>query len=212
MGEAALVVDLGGVPGEATFRRLRALADDLEEHRPPGMLEAVPGYLTLTVLLDPLRADAQAVEQTVRALLHDLEEAPLEEPEPIEIGVIYGGPDGPDLAFVAEHCGLSEHEVVERHTAPIYRVHLIGFAPGFPYLGGLDPRLEVPRRAVPRPHVPAGSVGLAGQQTGVYSLETPGGWQLIGRTHQVLFDPRRDPPALLRAGDRLRFVPLEVRL
>ena len=121
----------------------------------------------------------------------------------------YGGEFGPDLAFVAEHAGLSAAEVVARHAAPAYLVHMIGFAPGFPYLGGLDARLATPRRAQPRPLVPAGAVGIAGPQTGIYSLPTPGGWQLIGRTPLRLFHPDWEQPSRLRAGQHLRFVPID---
>ncbi|HLO67907.1 MAG TPA: 5-oxoprolinase subunit PxpB, partial [Holophaga sp.] len=118
----------------------------------------------------------------------------------------YGGEDGPDLEAVARHCGLAPEEVARRHAGATYRVHFLGFAPGFPYLGGLDPALAAPRLDAPRTRVPAGSVGIAGAQTGIYPLESPGGWRLIGRTPLVLFDPRRPEPCLLRPGDLLRFV------
>ena len=123
----------------------------------------------------------------------------------MEIPVCYGGEFGPDLPFVAARAGLSEDEAARRHAAGEYRVHLIGFAPGFPYLGGLTAELAAPRRATPRERVPAGSVGIAGRQTGVYPLETPGGWQIIGRTPLRLFRLDADPPALLRTGDGVRF-------
>ena len=126
----------------------------------------------------------------------------------VEIPVCYGGDFGPDLAAVARHAGLSEAAVVELHSAAEYLVYMVGFAPGFPYLGGLDARLAMPRRPAPRPLVPAGAVGIAGAQTGIYSLPTPGGWQLIGRTPRRLFDAARTPPSLLQAGSRLRFVPI----
>ena len=118
----------------------------------------------------------------------------------------YGGEDGPDLADVAAHCGLSADEVVQRHTQAEYVVYFIGFQPGFAYLGGLDDALHTPRRAEPRVAVPAGSVGIGGAQTGIYPLATPGGWQLIGRTALRLFDPQAEPPTLLAPGDRVRFV------
>jgi inhibitor of KinA len=145
----------------------------------------------------------------VRQLLPDaLAPGAVAEAETIEIPVCYGGAFGPDLAVVAAQARLSLEEVIARHAAPNYLVHMIGFAPGFPYLGGLDARLATPRKAAPRPLVPAGSVGIAGGQTGIYSLPTPGGWQLIGRTPLRLFDPARSQPSLLRAGLRLRFVPI----
>jgi KipI family sensor histidine kinase inhibitor len=125
----------------------------------------------------------------------------------VEIPVCYGLEYGPDLDAVAAHCGLSPDEVIARHTAAEYRVYMLGFSPGFPYLGGLDPNIAAPRRETPRIKVPAGSVGIAGMQTGIYPLESTGGWQIIGRTPMRLFDPGLEEPCLLRPGDRLRFVP-----
>jgi len=128
------------------------------------------------------------------------------DPRLIEIPVLYGGDNGPDLASVAAATGLPEAEVVARHTAVSYHVFMLGFMPGFPYLGPVDPSIHVPRLSTPRTKVPAGSVGLAGAQTGIYPRESPGGWQIIGRTAEWLFDPSRTPPARLLPGDRVRFV------
>jgi KipI family sensor histidine kinase inhibitor len=128
----------------------------------------------------------------------------------IDIPVRYGGADGPDLAALAKQVGMSVDEVVKRHTQAEYIVFFLGFQPGFAYLGGLDPALHAPRRADPRLEVPAGSVGIGGEQTGVYPAVSPGGWQLIGRTDLNLFDPARQPPTLMQPGDRVRFVALEV--
>jgi len=125
----------------------------------------------------------------------------------VEIPVIYGNDAGPDLQVVADHAGLTPQQVVELHSSIDYVVYFIGFQPGFPYLGGLDDRLHTPRRAEPRLSVPAGSVGIGGSQTGIYPLATPGGWQLLGRTPVALFNPRQQPPTLLRPGDSVRFVP-----
>lgn len=165
-----------------------------------GLVEVVAGYRTLLVTT---RSTAQAV--AVREALPRLPLPMLEQVRGrlVELPVVY---DGPDLVEVAQRTGLSEQEVVRRHTAPEYLVAFLGFAPGFPYLVGLDPALQVPRRETPRTRVAAGSVGLAGSQTGVYPGPSPGGWQLIGRTDAALFDVERTPPALLAAGDRLRFV------
>lgn len=164
------------------------------------VVDVVPGYRTVLVTTGS-PADAAAVRQVLPDL--ELPAASAVAGRLVELPVVY---DGEDLPSVAALTGLSQAEVVRRHTAPDYVVAFLGFAPGFPYLVGLDPSLHVPRRASPRTSVPAGSVGLAGPQTGVYPQATPGGWQLIGRTSTVLFDVTRDPPALLAAGDRLRFV------
>lgn len=167
----------------------------------PGVVEVVPGYRTLLVT-----TDSAASVASVREVLPLLELPPVAAlpGRLVEVPVVY---DGEDLAALAAATGLSSDEVVRRHAAPDYLVAFLGFAPGFPYLVGLDPSLHVPRRSSPRVRVPAGSVGLAGPQTGIYPVASPGGWQLIGRTDVVLFDPERSPPALLAAGDRLRFVP-----
>jgi KipI family sensor histidine kinase inhibitor len=191
-GVLAEVVDL------ETVHRLQAA---VLAARLPGVVEVVPGYRTLLVT-----TGSSADALSVREALPSLELPVLEQVRGrlVEVPVVY---DGEDLSEVAAITGLSEEEVVRRHTRSDYVVAFLGFAPGFPYLVGLDPSLHVPRRATPRTSVPAGSVGLAGPQTGVYPQPTPGGWQLIGRTSAVLFDVGREPPALLAAGDRLRFVP-----
>jgi KipI family sensor histidine kinase inhibitor len=167
----------------------------------PGVVEVVPGYRTLLVTAAS-PGEAAVVREALPAL--DLPVLEQVRRRVVEVPVVY---DGEDLAEVARLTGLSTAEVVQRHAAPEYLVAFLGFAPGFPYLVGLDPALHVPRRATPRTRVPAGSVGLAGEQTGIYPQPTPGGWQLIGRTSTALFDAEREPPALLAAGDRLRFVP-----
>lgn len=166
----------------------------------PGVVEVVPGYRTLLVTTSSA-AEVAGVREALPAL--ELPELTQVRGRLVQVPVRY---DGVDLPEVARLTGLSPAEVVRRHTAPEYLVAFLGFAPGFPYLLGLDPALAVPRRDTPRTSVPAGSVGLAGGQTGIYPQATPGGWQLLGRTDLVLFDAQRDPPALLAAGDRLRFV------
>ena len=194
-GERALLVEVGEL---ATVHRVHAALRDLE---PPGVVELVPGYRTLLLVADPAAAGDL---DRLAGRLADLELPPAEAVagDPVEIPVVY---DGEDLDEVARLTGLSVEEVVARHTAPEYTVAFLGFSPGFPYLVGLDPALEVPRRDTPRTAIPAGSVGLAGDQTGIYPTASPGGWQLIGRTEVTLFDPGRDPPALLAPGGRLRF-------
>ena len=194
-GERGLLVEVEELE---TVHRLHAALRQLD---PPGVVELVPGYRTVLIVADPERA---GVLDELAAGLPGLELPPAGAVagETVEIPVSY---DGEDLPEVAGLTGLEADEVVRRHTAPEYTVAFLGFSPGFPYLVGLDPALEVTRRDTPRTSIPAGSVGLAGNQTGIYPTASPGGWQLIGRTEVTLFDPARDPPALLAPGTRLRF-------
>jgi KipI family sensor histidine kinase inhibitor len=194
-GERGLLVEVEDLE---TVHRLHAALRELD---PPGVVELVPGYRTVLIVADP--GQAEALDELAARLPH-LELAPAEAVAgaTVEIPVSY---DGEDLPEVAGLTGLEAEEVVRRHTAPEYTVAFLGFSPGFPYLVGLDPALEVPRRDTPRTSIPAGSVGLAGNQTGIYPTASPGGWQLIGHTDVTLFDPARDPPALLAPGSHLRF-------
>jgi KipI family sensor histidine kinase inhibitor len=194
-GERALLVEVEDLE---TVHRLHAALRALDQ---PGVVELVPGYRTLLVVAHPTRAGTL---DELAAALPGLELPPAEAVagDLVEVPVRY---DGEDLDEVARLTGLDPTEVVRRHAAPTYTVAFLGFSPGFPYLVGLDPALEVPRRDTPRTSIPAGSVGLAGSQTGIYPTASPGGWLLIGRTEVTLFDPARDPPALLAPGGRLRF-------
>ena len=219
LGDAAVVLEFGTVISEGGHAAIAAFSARLARQPFVGLREVVPAFTTLTVYYDPWLASAHGrhpepyehVAAQLRALLAETPAAAAaDESAAVEIPVCYGGAFGPDLAFVAQHAGLSPQEVVALHTAPNYLVHMIGFAPGFPYLGGLDARLATPRRPQPRPLVPAGTVGIAGPQTGIYSLPTPGGWQLIGRTPLALFNPEWAAPSYLRAGLRLRFVAIDV--
>ncbi len=173
--------------------------------------EVVPGMNNLTITFDALTADAVALTRALEAAWHDAEgsdalKADAAEGREVEIPVRYGGEAGPDLAAVARYTGLAPADVAARHAAGVYTVFFLGFQPGFAYLGGLDAALHAPRRGAPRVAVPAGSVGIGGAQTGIYPAQSPGGWQLIGRTALELFDPTRNPPTLLMPGDRVRFV------
>ena len=195
VGERGLLVEVEELE---TVHRLHAALRALDQ---AGVVELVPGHRTLLIVAEQGRAEVldELAEDLPELELPDAEEVA---GEPVEIPVRY---DGEDLDEVARLTGLDPDEVVARHTAPTYTVAFLGFSPGFPYLVGLDPALEVPRRDTPRTSIPAGSVGLAGGQTGIYPTASPGGWQLIGRTEVTLFDPDRDPPALLGPGSRLRF-------
>ena len=218
LGDVAVVVEFGSIISPVTHRLIAGFSARLTRQPFRGLREVVPAFTTLTVYYDPWLVSENGryagPYERVAAQLQDLLAATEDttaaaETEAVAIPVCYGGAFGPDLEFVAQHTGLSGAEVIARHTAPEYLVHLIGFAPGFPYLGGLDARLATPRRPQPRALVPAGAVGIAGPQTGIYSLPTPGGWQLIGRTPLALFNPEWAAPSRLRAGQRLRFVAIE---
>lgn len=208
LGDRALVARFGETMDDETHLRVRALASHLEAHPFPGMIEIVPAMTTVAVYYDPMVLAYEDAASRVQAAVSEMSPATWNESRAVEIPVCYGGVFGPDLGFVAEHNGIAPEEVVRLHASAEYRVYMIGFAPGFPYLGGMPEKIAAPRRATPRPVIPAGSVGIAGMQTGVYSIPTPGGWQLIGRTPLRLFLPEHEPPSLLRAGDRVRFLPI----
>ena len=171
--------------------------------------DVVPAYCSIGIHFDPLLTDLGALERVVTEELGRVDVATAgDDPPTIEIPVHYGGDDGPDLENVAAWAGVTTGDVVAWHAERTYRVYMLGFVPGFSYMGRVDNRIAAPRHRVPRERVPRGSVGIAGEQTGVYPIETPGGWQLIGRTTAVMFDPVREPPSLLRPGDKVRFVPV----
>jgi KipI family sensor histidine kinase inhibitor len=172
-----------------------------------GILNLHPAYASLLIEFDPRLVESAAVEELIhQKMALEKEIRTPEAPRTVEIPVRYGGEAGPDLEDVARHTGLSPHRVVELHASAEYLVYFLGFAPGFAYLGGLPPKLATPRISAPRKHVPAGSVAIGGNQTGVYPIVSPGGWRLIGRTSVKLFDPGAAEPVLLRMGDHLRFV------
>jgi KipI family sensor histidine kinase inhibitor len=192
-----------------TSARVLQLATWIVGQRWAGVRDVVPALTSLAVHLSPECAGGGEVERMLAEHLARPAAAPDVEGPVIEIAVSYGGADGPDLAAIADAAHLDCDEVVRRHCAVTYRVFMLGFLPGFPYLGPVDPSIQVPRLSVPRTRVAAGSVGLAGPQTGIYPVESPGGWQIIGRTPEVLFDVARTPPARLMPGDRVRFVRCE---
>jgi len=199
LGEAALLAELGTRLDTALNTRAIALAAALKKRR--DVRQAIAGYSTVTVHFDPDQTSHDALTTAIRRLAS--RRPPMAEPGRLHrIPVVY---DGPDLEAVSAVLGLDVAKIVEIHTKPIYRVFFVGFVPGWGYLGPLPEQLELPRRQVPRTKVPAGSVAIAGRQTGIYPLATPGGWHLIGRTSVKLFLPDSDPPSLFRAGDRVKF-------
>ena len=204
-GDSALLVELPPVIDPATSGRVLALARTIEARHGSLVRDLVVGYCSLTVYFDPIAVDAAWLETQVHAAAQVVDDAPEVEGAMVEVPVCYGGELGPDLPDVARAARCSEDEVVALHSGTIYRVYLVGFVPGFPYMASVDPRLALPRRSSPREKVPAGSVAIAAGQTGIYPAETPGGWHLIGRTPVKPYDPSRSHPFLFRAGDRARF-------
>ncbi len=207
LGDSAVVLTLGGVVDSAMVARVRSLAAAIEHRRLRGVVDVVPAFASVAVFYDAAHSDSLAkLGADLEAIATEADHAVVSgEPRRVEIPVCYGGEFGPDLEEVAGQHALPVREVIALHSGADYLVHAIGFVPGFPYLGGLPEKLATPRRATPRPRVPAGTVGIGGAQTGVYSLATPGGWSLIGRTPLRLFDPGRSEPALLEAGDHVQF-------
>jgi len=205
-GDSAVVLRLGASIDPAVNARALAIARRVRERGPNALRDLVVGFASVTAYFDPLRIDASAVESLLReAAAVPVDPSPGDAP-PVVIPVTYGGADGADLGEIAAFAGLSEADVIARHLGREYRVFMIGFLPGFPYMGTVDPRIAMPRRDTPRVSVPAGSVGIAGGQTGIYPVESPGGWRLIGRTTTALFDPANaSRPTLLQPGDRVRF-------
>lgn len=215
LGDAALTIEFGRVISEELNDRAIALAAAVTRTAFPGFIEAVAAYASTTVFYDPLivrRASPNhttafsAVKETVEKLHAELPPHKITSAREIEIALRFDDDSAPDLGDVARHAGLARNEVIEIFTARTYRVYMLGFLPGFAYMGEVDERIAAPRRSTPRTKLARGSVGIAGRQTGIYPLESPGGWQIVGRTDVTMFDPSADPPVLLKAGDQVRFV------
>ena len=208
-GDSTVVVQFGGTIHEATSRRIARFAENLRQARVKGVGELIPTFCTLSVQYNPRVIGYQKlVKQLHRLLPHEDDGAAAAKTIHI-IPVCYGGEFGKDLPFVARHAGLSEQEVIHHHTGRDYLIYMLGFLPGFCYLGGLDERIHTPRLANPRLKIRAGSVGIGGSQTGIYPLDSPGGWQLMGMTPVKTYDPDREVPILVEAGNYIRFVPVD---
>jgi len=228
LGDQAVVVQFGSTMSLEAYQQVRRVALILENNPIPGMVEYIPAYTTITIFYNPQELydwyqkhvgkereeELDSLYQVICNLIREqLNQATIESTgveRTIEIPVCYGGELGPDLPDVAALNRLTEQEVIDIHVGGDYLVYMIGFAPGFPYIGGMSEQIAAPRRKSPRLSIPAGSVGIAGKQTGIYPMETPGGWQIIGRTPVRLFRPEDDPPSLLQAGDRVRFYPISM--
>jgi inhibitor of KinA len=206
-GEQGLVVEFGTTVDKAVNAKIHYVATMLRKLTITGVGEIVPTYRSLMVYFDPLVISREKLVKRVQQILPEAGVAmqKLERGQVVEIPVCYGGEYGPDLEFVANHTGLGVDEVIAVHTAAPYMIYMLGFMPGFPYLGGMPEVLSTPRLEKPRTVIPAGSVGIAGSQTGFYPVESPGGWQIIGRTPLKAFDKDATDPFLFQAGDYLRF-------
>jgi inhibitor of KinA len=207
VGSSALLLSLSAEISLPVNRRILALDACLSRKPFDGILEWVPGYTTMLVFYDPVVLNFSKAQAFVASCLLETDQYTTLTARQITIAVIYGGEVGPDLETLADYHGISPSDVVRLHSKSIYRVGMMGFTPGFAYLIGLDTKLATPRRESPRTHVPAGTVGIAGSQTGIYPIASPGGWQLIGRTEAGLYKPESDRPFLLSPGDEVRFVP-----
>lgn len=206
-GESAFLVKFGTKISEKIHQRilgfLRAIEADDELMK--GIIDLVPSYADLMVYYNPVVFSYREILQKLKEKEKDIKLRTGSKSRLVEIPVCYGGEYGEDIDFVASHNNLSVKQVIGRHTKPRYLVYMLGFTPGFSYLGGLDKRISTPRRTEPRTRIPAGAVGIAGNQTGIYPIESPGGWQLIGQTPLRLFDAQKESPVLLRAGDSICF-------
>jgi inhibitor of KinA len=205
LGSSAVLVSFGGSMSRETSARVHSLVRAVACAQLDGVIDVAPAYTTIAVYFDSRLTNHERVADSVGQLVREGHEMPNAAVKLVEIPVRY---DGVDLAEVAERCALPVDEVVRRHSAVTYDVYMIGFVPGFAYLGSIDPSLVLPRRSPPRTRVPAGSVAIAGTQTGVYPRATPGGWNILGTTNVKMFDVTRDQPSLLQPGDRVRFVPM----
>lgn len=209
-GDTAVTVEFGNEISTEINARIRAFTIALTESNLPGLVELVPTYRSLMVHYDPGIVLYDALVEKLRGLLGRLDQIRIPPSEVLEIPVLYGGDEmGPDLGFVAEHSRKTPEDVVRIHTSTEYLIYMLGFTPGFTYLGGMSEEIAAPRLAQPRVRIPAGSVGIAGSQTGVYPIDSPGGWQLIGRTPVRMYDPDRAVPILPKAGQYIKFFPID---
>ncbi|MFB4166049.1 5-oxoprolinase subunit PxpB [Alteribacillus sp. JSM 102045] len=208
MGDSALRVEFGTSISKETNQKIRAFTWLLENNKLKGISECVPSYTAVTLHYDPARIAYSSLKDYVTYWCEKAGETDIPPAKVYEIPVCYGGEFGPDLEKVAEHNGVKREEVIELHTENEYLIYMLGFTPGFPYLGGMNDKLATPRLATPRSLVKAGSVGIAGTQTGVYSLDSPGGWNIIGRTPVQLFNTDKNSPVLLEAGNYIQFDPI----
>jgi len=211
MGDRAFLVELGDGISPQINQKVRALFIELENRSLRGIKELLPGYRSLLVVYDPLVCSLSYLKSQVVDIWDALAEVKLPSPRTVEIPVVYGDEYGPDLEWVADYLKITSQAVIRLHTQPTYQVYMIGFMPGYPYMGEVSDALVTPRRPTPRTHVPRGSVGIAQKQTGIYPVTSPGGWQIIGRTPVCLFDSQKNPPSFLQMGDQVKFYAIAAR-
>jgi inhibitor of KinA len=209
IGDSAINVLFGKEIHERTHHQIHRFLQNLRRHKIEGVIECVPTYTTVAIFYDSTKIRYRRLEKTVYSLMESAMELKPLSPIIYRIPVYYGGKTGPDLRFVAEYNHISEQEVIDLHASKEYLVHMIGFVPGFPYLGGLNKKISSPRLERPRAKIAAGSVGIGGDQTGIYPAEVPSGWRIIGITPLTLFDIEADKPSLLSAGNYVSFLPVE---
>ena len=208
-GDKGLVVEFGNIISEEVNKKVRNLYLAIRKIHIEGIIEMIPTYRSLLIHYDPIEIQIDDLMEKLMEIEKYLDNIDLPKPRIIEIPTIYGGEFGEDINFVSEHNGISEDEVIKIHSSVDYLIYMIGFTPGFSYLGGMSDKIEAPRLKIPRTKIPAGSIGIAGKQTGIYPIESPGGWQLIGRTPIKLYDPNSQIPILLQAGNYIKFIPIE---
>lgn len=208
-GDTSLSVEFGNEISEEINAKIRAFNIALQQSKIEGIVETVPTYRSLMVHYDPGVIAYAPLVKRMEGLLGRLDQIKIPPSEVLEIPVLYGGEEGPDLEFVAKHNGKTPEQVIQIHTSTEYLIYMLGFTPGFTYLGGMSDEIATPRLTTPRVKIPAGSVGIAGAQTGVYPIDSPGGWQLIGRTPVRMYDPNREEPILPQAGQYIKFYQID---
>jgi inhibitor of KinA len=209
LGDQGIQITFGEQVDEATSYRIRGFINSLENQKHLPIIECVPAYTTLSIYYNVLKTNYDELLLKLKNIASEQLDVNQIERYVVEIPTCYGGVFGPDLELVADHNNVSKENVISLHASEPYLIYMLGFLPGFPYLGGMTDQIATPRRSTPRTTVAAGSVGIAGHQTGIYPIESPGGWNIIGRTPLRLYDPDTEQPILLQAGDYIRFVPID---
>lgn len=207
-GDKSLVMEFGNAISPEINAKIRNMVAALDNLNLEGIDEIIPTYRSILILYNPLLLGFEELVEKLKEVEGSLRDVGGSEIRIVELPTVYGGEYGPDIEFVADHNNLTTKEVIEIHSSKDYLVYMLGFTPGFSYLGGMSEKIETPRLQTPRTKIPAGSTGIAGKQTGIYPIDSPGGWQLIGRTPVKLYNPLTEPPVLLNAGDYVRFVPV----